>query len=89
MRIITGGAQADISYDSIFTAVWSYTECALGVVVACSLSVPKLIQAKGMNVPAFISNMSQSLTARTRKCRVGSRSDPLIPTSTMSMDLSA
>jgi hypothetical protein len=89
MRIINGGPQADVSYDSVFTAVWSYTECALGVVVACSLSVPKLIQAKKRNVRAFISKMSESLPAGSRKCRVGSTSDPLTPTSEMTMETNA
>jgi hypothetical protein len=47
MRIMNGGVNADISYDSVFTAVWSYIECGLGVAVACTLSIPKLIKAKG------------------------------------------
>jgi hypothetical protein len=87
MRIINGGAQADVSYDSVFTAVWSYIECALGIVVACSLSVPKLFQAKGKNVRASVSKMSESLTARARKGRVGSKSDPLMPTTSVTVDM--
>jgi hypothetical protein len=62
MRIIDGGDKADISYDSMFTAVWSYIECGLGAIVACTLSIPKLIQAKKGSVRAVISRISKVLS---------------------------
>jgi hypothetical protein len=76
MRIMNGGVNADISYDSVFTAVWSYIECGLGVAVACTLSIPKLIKAKGGNVRAIFSNLAKSVTLHTTKRSMDFESDP-------------
>ena len=61
MRIITAGDHADISYNSVFTALWSYAECTFGVIVACTLSIPKLYQAKGGKLRVFLSGVAKKL----------------------------
>ncbi|KAF2267550.1 hypothetical protein CC78DRAFT_576918 [Lojkania enalia] len=69
LRIIVARDKADISYNSVFTALWSYIECALGVIVACSISIPKLLQAKGGKLrKAFssVANRFPSLSLRRR-----------------------
>jgi hypothetical protein len=65
MRIIHGGDKADISYESMFTAVWSWIECSLGVIVACTLSIPKLVQAKGGSVRTAISKATRKFGSLT------------------------
>jgi hypothetical protein len=62
MRIITAGDDADISHNSAFTAIWSYVECALGAIVACAISFPKLYQAKGGRLRTFISGVAKKLS---------------------------
>lgn len=69
MRIINGGDNADISYESLFTAVWSWIECALGVIVACTLSIPKLVQAKGGSVRMAISKATRRFGSLTSSGR--------------------
>lgn len=67
MRIISGGDAADISYNSVFTALWSYAECTLGVIVACTLTIPKLIRAKGGKLRAIFSGIAKGFPSfRTR-----------------------
>jgi hypothetical protein len=76
MCIMNGGAHADISYDSVYTAVWSYIECGLGVAVACTLSIPKLIKTKGGKVRAIFSSLVKSVTSRTTKRSMDFELDP-------------
>jgi hypothetical protein len=42
--------KADISHNGFYIGLWTIVEVALGFVVACSLSLPRLIQAKGRKV---------------------------------------
>ncbi|PVI02226.1 hypothetical protein DM02DRAFT_589804 [Periconia macrospinosa] len=65
MRIIEGGEKADVSYNSLRTALWSYTESTLGVIVACIISFPKLWKAKGGRLSAFVSQGAKKLGLRS------------------------
>lgn len=62
MRIIQGGDKADITYNSVFTALWSYAECTLGIIVACMLSLPKLWQAKGGRLRNIYSSLARKFS---------------------------
>jgi hypothetical protein len=42
--------KADVSHNGFYIGLWTIVEVALGFVVACSLSLPRLIQAKGRKV---------------------------------------
>lgn len=50
-RIVKDERTADVSYNIVAMGLWSYAEVALGIIVACTLSLPKLIQAKGWKMP--------------------------------------
>jgi hypothetical protein len=63
MRIIQGGAKADVTYNSVFTALWSYAECTLGIIVACMLSLPKLYQAKGGRLRTMYSGLAKKFSS--------------------------
>jgi hypothetical protein len=66
MRIITAGDNADVSHNSIFTALWSYVECALGVIVACTLSFPKLYRAKqDSKISQFLAAVMKKLSLKS------------------------
>jgi hypothetical protein len=64
MRIIRAGNGADVTYDSMLNALWSYIECTLGLIIACTLSVPKLYQAKGNRIRAIFSELEKSFSSK-------------------------
>ncbi|KAF2108115.1 hypothetical protein BDV96DRAFT_531169 [Lophiotrema nucula] len=47
--------EADVSYYGLFIGLWSEAEVALGFIVACALSLPRLIQAKRKNISRAMS----------------------------------
>jgi hypothetical protein len=74
MGIIRGGLKADISYESVLTGVWSIAEIGLGLIVACTFSLPKLIKAKGGGVRGFFSSIAKTFNSRTSKLEKGTDS---------------
>lgn len=60
-RIVEDEKTADVSYNIVAMGLWSYAEVALGIIVACALSLPKRIQAKGWKLPFSIFKISSSL----------------------------
>jgi hypothetical protein len=74
MGILKGGLTADISYDSVLTGVWSIAEIALGLIVACTFSLPKLIKVKGGGVRGFFSSFAKTFTTRTRTTKLDTSS---------------
>jgi hypothetical protein len=54
---------ADVSHNGLFIGLWTEAEVALGFVVACSLSLPRLIQAKKKNLSRVFSIVSSPFTS--------------------------
>jgi hypothetical protein len=70
-------SQADVSHNGLFIGLWTEAEVSLGFIVACSLCLPKLIQAKGRrlrNALSYASAPWSSLTSKSRKSSLWSRS---------------
>lgn len=53
-RIVKDEKNADISYNMIAMGLWSYAEVSLGMIIACALSLPTLMQARGWNMSSII-----------------------------------
>lgn len=53
--------KADVSHNGFYIGLWTMIEVALGFVVACSLSLPRLIQAKGRKVKIAITSPFSTL----------------------------
>lgn len=56
-------AEADVSWNSLFIGIWTTLEVSLVFVVACTLSLPKLVQAKGKKFRVAWSCASASFSA--------------------------
>ena len=46
-QMAMSGASADWSYNAAWLSLWSYAELSLGVLVTCTLSVPKFAKVEG------------------------------------------
>jgi hypothetical protein len=62
-RIIREGSEADVSFDIAWMGLWSYVELAIGITVACLLSLPKLAQVRGWKLPPTISRFYKRVTS--------------------------
>ena len=51
----------DVSYNAAWLGCWVYAEVALGIVVTCMLSLPKLVEAKGEKVRKMVSSITRPL----------------------------
>jgi hypothetical protein len=69
-------SMADVSHNGLFIGLWTEAEVALGFIVACSLSLPKLIQAKRKSLGRAFSFMSSPISSLrgTVRSRSSSRS---------------
>ncbi|KAF2035617.1 hypothetical protein EK21DRAFT_96812 [Setomelanomma holmii] len=70
-------SQADVSHNGLFIGLWTEAEVSLGFIVACSLCLPKLIQAKGRRFLKALSYASapwSGLNSKSRKSSLWSRS---------------
>ncbi|KAF2464557.1 uncharacterized protein BDR25DRAFT_95504 [Lindgomyces ingoldianus] len=63
---------SDVSYHIAWMGLWSYAEIALGIIVACTLSLPKLVQAKGWKLPSVFSSFSNPFSSN--------KTNPTLPT---------
>lgn len=67
----------DTSYHSVPATVCAYVEVTLGFVVACAISIPKLVQERGRTVRLLFSNIGHKLDPRNRDIRTSRGSDTL------------
>ena len=54
-----------MSYNAAFMGCWAYVEISLGIIVTCSLSLPKLYETKGKKLKNFLSDITKPFTSFT------------------------
>lgn len=59
------GARADISYNVAWMGLWVYAEIGLGLIVICTLSLPKFIEVEGQKLRLFLSSTTRSFSSRS------------------------
>lgn len=59
------GATADISYNVAWMGLWAYAEIGLGLIVICTLSLPKFIEVKGKKLRIFLSSITRPFSSST------------------------
>ncbi|KAL8749337.1 MAG: hypothetical protein Q9199_007748 [Rusavskia elegans] len=59
------GATADISYNVAWMGLWAYAEIGLGIIVICTLSLPKFFEVKGKKVRIFLSGITRPFSSRS------------------------
>ncbi|CAL8580356.1 hypothetical protein XPA_006085 [Xanthoria parietina] len=59
------GSTADISYNVAWMGLWAYAEIGLGIIVICTLSLPKFIEVKGKKVRIFLSGITRPFSSRS------------------------
>ncbi|KAF2709414.1 hypothetical protein K504DRAFT_502142 [Pleomassaria siparia CBS 279.74] len=64
--------KADVSHNAFYIGLWTMVEVSLGLVVACSLSLPRLIQAKGQKLKKAVASPFSSLRSATGNTPKGS-----------------
>ncbi|KAF2020602.1 hypothetical protein BU24DRAFT_487188 [Aaosphaeria arxii CBS 175.79] len=80
IRLLHQGEYRDTSYELARMGLWSWAEIALGIIVACTLSLPKLFRAKSKELSVVLSAVSrpfQSIRSAfgSHVSRAGSRHD--------------
>ena len=68
-------SEADVSHNGLFIGLWTEAEVSLGFIVACALSLPKLIQAKGSKLKRAMSKASSPFSSFRGTVRSVSRRD--------------
>ncbi|KAF1928618.1 uncharacterized protein M421DRAFT_5081 [Didymella exigua CBS 183.55] len=63
LNISASLAEADVSWNGLFIGIWTALEVSLVFVVACTLCLPKLIQAKGKKFRVALSYVSTPFSA--------------------------
>lgn len=58
-RLESQGDQQDASYEMAWMGLWSWAEIALGIIVACTLSLPKLVRAKSKEFGSLFSSVAR------------------------------
>lgn len=59
------GAKADVSYNVAWMGLWAYAEIGLGLIVICTLSLPKFIEVKRKKLRLFFSRITRSFSLRS------------------------
>ena len=59
------GATADISYNVAWMGLWAYAEIGLGIIVICTLSLPKFIEVKGKKVRIYFSGITRPFSSKS------------------------
>ncbi len=57
------GAKADISYNVAWMGLWAYAEIGLGLIVICTLSLPKFIEVKRKKLRLFLSSITRPFSS--------------------------
>ena len=57
-----GRKNADVSYNAFWMCLWSYAEISLGIIVSCTLSLPKFIEAKGKKMLLAVCGVTRHLS---------------------------
>jgi hypothetical protein len=67
---------ADVSHNGLFIGLWTEAEVALGFIVACSLSLPKLFQAKRNKLGRAFSTLTSPFSTMRSTVRSKARPSP-------------
>nr|AUW31341.1 putative ribosomal protein [Cladonia uncialis subsp. uncialis] len=79
-----GGANADISYNTAWQGLWAFAEISFGIIVTCTLLLPKFLEAKGAKLRGVFSSLTRpfgsfgsggsfGILMRSSKDKAGSR----------------
>lgn len=73
MRIIytlyIGRPNTDVSYNAAWQGFWAYAEISLGLIVTCTLTLPRLVKAKDKQLRAVMSSISGPFGSSVRLIR--------------------
>jgi hypothetical protein len=63
IKLNNQGKHQDISYEMVWMGLWSWAEIAMGIIVACTLSLPKLFRAKSKQLGFLLSIVTSSFSS--------------------------
>lgn len=56
---------ADISYNTYSEGMWAVAEISFGIIVTCTFSLPKFIEAKGTKIRGVLSSLTRPFASLT------------------------
>lgn len=57
-----GQKNADVSYNTAGEGLWALAEISFGIIVTCTLSLPKFIEAEGTRIRGVFSSLTRPLS---------------------------
>lgn len=54
-----GQKNADVSYNTAGEGLWAFAEVSFGIIVTCTLSLPKFIEAEGTRIRGVFSSLTR------------------------------
>lgn len=57
-----GQKNADVSYNTAGEGLWALAEISFGIIVTCTLSLPKFIEAEGTRIRGVFSSLTRPFT---------------------------
>lgn len=60
-----GEQNADVSYNTAWEGLWAFAEISFGIIVTCTLSLPKFIEAEGKRIRGAFSSLTKPFTSLT------------------------
>ena len=60
-----GRENADVSYSTAWQGLWAFAEISFGIIVTCTFSLPKFIEAKGTKLRGIFSSLTRPFTSLT------------------------
>jgi hypothetical protein len=67
IKLNNQGKYQDISYEMVWMGLWSWAEIAMGIIVACTLSLPKLFRAKSKQLGFLLSIVTSPFSSLRSK----------------------
>lgn len=61
--LLMSGAKADISYNTAWMGLWVLAEISLGIIVSCTFSLPRFVEAEGPRFRTVYRSVTKPLTS--------------------------
>lgn len=67
-----GAKNADMTFNTIGEGLWATAEISFGIIVTCTFSLPKFIEAEGTRLRGVVSSLTRPFTSLTHVVSFGS-----------------
>jgi len=75
-----GGPNVEVTYNAAWQGFWASTEISPGLIVTCTLTLPRIVEAKGKQLRAILSSISGPFGSSVRLSRLTSSTNDVAAT---------